>query len=58
MIMVIMINFLVINVVKSIKKNLVELKFFPLFIRSTPQLYGTPGQKFIFGKTILSYIVQ
>lgn len=40
MIMVIMINFLVINVVKSIKKNLVELKFFPLFIRSTPQLYG------------------
>lgn len=48
MIMVIMINFLVINVVKSIKKNLVELKFFPLFIRSTPQLYGTPGQKFIF----------
>lgn len=40
MIMVIMINFLVINVVKSIKKKLVELKFFPLFIRSTPQLYG------------------
>lgn len=29
MIMVIMINFLVINVVKSIKKTLVELKFFP-----------------------------
>lgn len=29
MIMVIMINFLVINVVKSIKKKLVELKFFP-----------------------------
>lgn len=28
MIMVIMINFLVINVVKSIKKKLVELKFF------------------------------
>lgn len=29
MIMVILINFLVINVVKSIIKNLVELKFFP-----------------------------
>lgn len=38
--MVILINFLVINVVKSIKKKLVELKFFSIFIRSTPQLYG------------------